>query len=219
MLTMLGGQFLKSVEIGLTSRVSPSGEETLDTALKGFQRGWPKRRVDLIGAEESDGWLILSHLHVAYSEDADDEKLLAIDLDCNKYDVEDRLAPNARRRLTRGIRKIREALELLEPHTIDKHFHCTLGWRFPADEITSAIHLPLLQISIPGTPFEQVSGVRLTGAPSSPFEYAILDLEGQDNLQLTIRFQYYDSLSPATIDTVVRKGEEIREHIVKAKDS
>lgn len=219
MLTTLGQQALKSVALGLAFSISLPVAEDLDVELKEVVKRWPDRPIDVMGASESDGTVILCHMQMHYRDETEEKKTLDINLDCNKYEVEGGLPSAVRRRLTRALNSVSAIMAVLESHAADKHFHCTLGWRFPVDSVTPIIHLPLMQIPIPGTPFEQVSGVRLTSSTPDVFQYAVLDLESEDQLHLTIRFEYHGSFSPSTIDTAIGRGEELRKSIVKWKDT
>ena len=207
-----------SAEIGLAFSISLSDAETINEGVGHFLKRWPDRPVDLLGVDEIDGSTVLTHLQMRYRDEEDDKKIRDSDLDRVRHEVEVGLSAGVRRGLRRKTNEIFSVLTAVQSLVTDKHLHCTLSWRFPIDSVNSVLSLPLMQVPIPGTPYEQISGVRLTSSPPNVFEYAVLDLDGQDYLHLTIRFEYNGSLTQSGINTTIEKGEQLRESLVKWKN-
>ncbi len=217
MLPALRGTSIHSVSVNFGVNIPLVDSEEVDAQFQEIQKTWPRRPIDLLGGDKSDGNMVMTHIHSRYTGDTEEQPRLYVDVESFTYPLEDDLPPTERRRLRRDLQKIDSFLATLNRFTNEIHFHCRLNWRFPLGSIISVIHLPLMQVPIPGTPYEQISGVRLTSSSPGDSEYAILDLEGQEQLHLTIVFQHNGFLSQPFVNTTIEKGEEIRKIIVDWK--
>ena len=208
---------LRSLGIGFGVLVTPSDAEKLDELAQGIQKNWPRRPLDLLGGYTDGSHVMMTHIRSLYVEETEEQERVQVDLDFVTYHEEEGVVSSVRRRLSRDAQKIIDFLTLLTRFSNEIHFHCRLNWHFSVDNINTIIRLPLLEIPIPGTPYEQIRGVRFGGATDSD-EYAILDLDSEDQIHLTISLQYFGALSDPIIDMAIQKGEELRKILLRLKD-
>ena len=123
-----------------------------------------------------------------------------------------------RRRIRNPAEKMDDlmaVLPLLNPVTQEAHLHCNCHWQLETSRWLPVVSLPLLRVTMPGSPFRQVSGVRLTPEDLGRNEFAVLDMGGgvEGRFHVSMGFGMTGPISEATFDEVAEEAERLL-HVV-----
>ena len=153
-------QYLSSANLSVRLVIEPEYESNLTNLLVEWEKRWPRRPIDLLGAEAVESNVDFYHLTMEF-EDGGDQQIIEVKLD---YFQAQKGTIRVRRRAQRerDLRGVHGILEFLESSRIESHFHCHVDWEFPRNRFSTMISLPLMRINIPGVPFNMISGVRLS---------------------------------------------------------
>ena len=210
---------LESVEIHTSFDASQEVQDTLVDTLVKYQRGWPRRNLDFSGAEVSDDATLLSHLFIVSHKAPDEGHHVFLGLDLRRNESVDVVPGRQKRRLETKAQAIEQILRATATLSIQCDFHCTIAWRFLADSVSSIVHLPLLTVSIPGTSFGQVNGVRFASTDENPHEYVTLDLIGEQDLRVLTHFVFSGILSSDILEGALERGKSLKDVFVNQKGS
>jgi len=191
--------------------------QSLSDRLVEMEKAWPKRPVDFLGGEATDDQLSLSHLLLAVeNRTEEDSKHLELELNYSQHKLTSGISTRRRRKLQNDAASINSTLSLLAEFIQESHWHCTCHWTFNPDLISTIIQLPLLRIPIPGSQMTEISGVRFTDPLKS--EHVILDLISPDSIHMAAYFAFHQTFSTDIIDTVVARGEAIRDVFISPRE-
>ncbi len=209
---------LEVVEITTTLSVStPSEWHALSDRLVQMEKRWPKRPIDLLGGEATDDNLGLSHLHLSVEKRAgEDSEHLELELNYSQHHLAKRIPARRLRKMQNDDASFRSTLSVLGDFSQDSHLHCTCHWTFNPNLISTVIQFPLLQIPVPGTRMTEINGVKFTDPRKS--EYVILDLVSSDNIHMAAYFAFHQAINADIINTVVARGEVIREAFISPRE-
>lgn len=209
---------LDSAEITTALSIStPSEWNALSDRLLEIEKRWPRHPVDLLGGEETDDRLSLSHLALSVDNRVgEDLNYLELELIYSQLKLTKRIPARRRRKLQDDAASVKSTLSLLEEFFQESQWHCNCHWTFNPDLITPVIQLPLLRVQVPGTHLNEISGVRFTDPLRS--EFVILDLVGPEELHMTANFTFHQTFVKDIIDTVVARGEVIRDAFISPRE-
>ena len=205
---------LEYVEIHTSFDTSEEVQNSLVAALAEYQKSWPKRDLDTLGVQMYGDEMLVSHLSISHHSDPHEEGHVLFQLDIRKREALREISTRRRRSLESKVLSIQRALDAIGSLSVQCNAHCTVAWRFLADSVSSIVQLPLLKVSVPGTPFGQVSGVRFTPADAESHQYVVLDLIGGKDLHLSSHFVLSSILSFDILERVVVEGQKIKSAFV-----
>ena len=214
MLETLADRFLKVVRIRTTLAIRRNLEEP-DASLANIQRRWPRRPIDLLGGLVRDEVMLLTHLAVGEPDEEEDTDRLGVDLILSQHPLSERIPSRRKRGMEATRHSIERVLAILQDFASPSHFHCRFSWTYSQDEVTPIIQLPILRMDIPGTPFRQISGVRLSDPRDESLEYAILDLEPDGRLLLSVDLAFGETISPNIVDIAMERGDGVQKALIK----
>ena len=117
-----------------------------------------------------------------------------------------------------GIETINAFLAMLDAFSGQVNFGCRSMWNLEFAHWTPRISLPLLQVSIPGTSFEQVSGIRLSPRRRSPREYAIVNMKNDESFSVSLGFIFRSGLTGHLLTDAATESRRIRDAIILRSD-
>ena len=208
---------LDFVDVHASFDVSEEAQASLIGVLAEYQKGWPKRGLDILGAEVSGDEPLSSHLQINHYKYPDPAGHIHLELELRKRESLKDVTSRRRKRLEDRALSITMALKGIERLSIQCDIHCTIAWRFLTESVSPIVQLPLLKMDIPGTSFGQVSGIRFTFPSEDPHEYVALDLIGEKELRLLSHFVFSESLSADVLDRVLEKGGYVKDAFVKQR--
>ena len=203
--------------INITASVEV-GEESyreLITAFAGFPRSRKTElHVEIEGATASGNRLIFSRLSISGHPTGEDNTFhCTVDL---LYENGSMGAFQTRRRRTleRRFPTISAALEVLNQFGLECNFQCSMTWGFNIETISPIIQLPQLRINIPGTPLNQMVGVRFTSDNETNEDHVILDLITGSHWHLTSHSEVSRSWASDVIERLVEGADTVKESFV-----
>ncbi len=209
---------LERIEISASLKVSDEVHTYLVDTIGERQRRWPKRDLDLEGAAVIDDELLHAQLWITSHKASDEEHHTRLALEVSKRRPAGNLASRQRRNLENRFRAIESIMGAISTRSLECDIHCTMAWRFLAELTSSIVQLPLLTVSVPGTAYGQISGVRFTSTSANPDEYVAIDLIGDKNLRVLSHLVVSDILSSDILDKVFDRGKLVKDGFVKPKD-
>ena len=118
-------------------------------------------------------------------------------------------------RLTENVDGLKRSLAVLSSVSHEQLLDCTSYWLPNTYRWLPAISLPLLRVPIPGTPFRQVSGIRLTPEDPSALESAIIDMHSNEGtFRITIGFSVTGSISEGILTEAATAAESLFRGVV-----
>ena len=214
----LDSRSLEVVEINTTLSLLTQPEwDALSDELVGIEKRWPRRPVDLLGGAATDDNLGLSHLQLSVEKRTGEGSTnLELELNYTQHHLAKRIPARRLRKLQDDHASLNRTLSLLGEFSQEAHLHCTCHWNFSRDLISTVIQFPLLQIPVPGTRMTEINGVKFTDPLKS--EYVVLDLINSDNIHMAAYFAFHQGISSDIINTVVARGEVIREAFISPRE-
>ena len=203
---------LRSIHATTHLDVAINAWESLTASLRRFDRRWPARPIDLYGVDSTDFGLVGLHLHLGHAGQESGNEALHLDIGRSTLRTFPRVPPRQRKRLTTDVQAIDELLKNLQPYGESVEFHATISWRFAVDSVVPVIGLPILRLDLPGFPFEQIAGVRF--AVSSSDQHAILDLDDQGRLSVSVHVATEENLDSSITSRLVQRATRLKDALV-----
>ena len=90
-------------------------------------------------------------------------------------------------------------------------------WSLDFAQWTPCVTLPLIQIRFPGTPYQRISGVRLSSDRSDGAEYAILDMTSATTFTVALSFTFESPVSVHLCGAGVEAARRARDLVIIRK--
>lgn len=204
-------QYLNLVHFSARLTTEPEYEDLLANLLIEYEKRWPSRPIDLMGAQDVGDKTELHHFRMDLEEERN-EKHIDVQMD---YFLVEKSNIRAKGKAQRGrdMRAVQRILEFLESSKTESHFHCNVDWEFPRSLYSTLISLPLMRLNMSGVHFDKISGVRLSGV--GPNRNVILD-QTLDESATTVNafFNFYNLWGPQIIQRVFQEGESLIEPLI-----
>ena len=215
MLAEMRDSSLHLVDLHTSFDISQEVQDFLTEAFLKVQKGWPNRSLHLLGALESGGEVLFSHLQMSYTKSRDGGGHIHLYLTFNRGTNTGTVTSRKRKNLAEKADAIEKAMEAVASCSISCDTHCTIAWQLSGETFSPIVQLPLLRLNIPETPFGQVSGVRFTSLGEDSHEYVVLDITGEKDLHIASHFVLSGNLSSDILETAVERSSRLKDAFVK----
>jgi hypothetical protein len=164
-----------------------------------------------ISASHSDGReLFRVQLYVGARSPEQGRYLVHIEVDCEIFDLQNQ-QPSQQ---TSNLDAMKEVLTLLSAFTQGSRLQCKGRWFFDWDDWEPIVSLPILKMNIPGTPYRQISGFRLSVDDTKGPDYAIFDMETEEYFSVIIGFTTEGSMSVSLFNDIAARVQPLKDGIV-----
>ena len=126
-------RFLLRLHFGARLPMSNDVYERIGQGLVEYEKRWPRRPVDLLGAAEHDGNVLIYHLTMALEEE-DEEKYIDADMEIIQHFGES-IRSRRTARLTREFDAIQGILSLIGSIGHQNHLHCQMSNRMSLHQL------------------------------------------------------------------------------------
>ena len=186
--------------------------------LQEFDLGWPDRGITLNAAHWFGRGLVTLRLWFSSCDldDAEDYVLVAYEWEVDPVSIEVLTAEH--QELIEASTYVNSLTAAMGSLVGSKTFRCTSFYRLSLSDWTPCIALPLMRINIPGSPFQQISGVRFTSPHPSKHHFAVLEMVDEDTLNVSLGFASEGDLSDRFFETLTFDSGRMRDYVVKHKD-
>ena len=189
----------------------------VEESLQRFDNKWPRRSVAIEAGYPSDDYLVDTNLWFSSFDPDDDEDFVLVQIEWERGLPRPKKLTRQLQKLIDRVRDIDAILLALKPFIDLTDSRCQSHYQLDLEEWTPCVSLPLLQIKVPGTSLERISGVRLTSSNPSTYESATLDLLDGSRFGVSLAFRAKGTLSEELFDTVSLHSRRIRDCLVKPR--
>ena len=207
---------LEHIDLHTTFDSPESLRTTLAEGLVRYQKSWPRRDLDMLGANSVGSELVLSHLRVSYHDYPSEAGHVALSLDYRRQESIGGALKSKRGSLQSKYRVIEAIMQVIHGLSVECDIHCTLSWQFSAETVSPIVQLPMLRVSVPGTSFGQISGVRFTPSDADEHQYVVIDLIDKNTLHLSSHFVLSGILSDDILKKAIEYGTHLKDAFAKS---
>ena len=191
----------------------------LKDVIQDYDSRWPQRNITIEGAHVLGDSLVTVTLWLSSVDPDDDDDFVFVRITWGTVPVQGKRLTRKERNLVNKLSGINSTLLALSHFAERVEFRCTSFYRLDMERWTPCVSLPLLQINIPGTPFQRISGVRFTSEQSDT-PYAILDVLDESTLGVSLGFSLEEALSSEEVfDIVALESSRMRDCLVAPKST
>ena len=200
----LNDPYLKNFSLAATVDVSKELYPEIAEVLNKFGSSRRPAVVRVSGGTEDDGPTYSVGLLVGSHEVDNETYHVLVEVSARRRSQPP--PPSERSRLASNAAIISDILGEIGQFSLHCNAQCTVTWEIPLEKTQSLIPLPLLQIDAPGVPFQQISGIRLTGGDNEYGVYVNLSLVNSNMMEVVAHFVISDLLVPEIIEQAVKEG-------------
>ena len=186
--------------------------------LRGFDGRWPQRSMQLRAVYLSENHLVNAHFHFSNFNPKDDDDFMLVRIEWRKGRARTKKLPRRVQSLVGRSQDIDAMMAVLIPVINLASVRCESQYLLEVEQWAPRVALPLVQLPVPGTSLEQISGIRLTGSPINPNEYAILDLLTASAFSVSLSFRPDEMWEYSLFDTLAILSMRMRDCLVGSKD-
>ena len=112
-----------------------------------------------------------------------------------------------------------KALAIASPISQESRWNCIGYGMLDIDKWSPVISLPILRVNIPGTPFVQISGIRLTPESHDMRNHLVLDLRSEKELFVLLGFEHEGAISVTTFREIAEEAQGYLSRSVMPKET
>ena len=193
--------------------------EALRDVLQNYDSRWPRRNITIEGAHEVGNNLVIIDFWLTSFDPDDDDDYVFVRITWGSVPTQGERLTRRERNLVKKLSNINAMLSALSPFVELGESRCSSSYHLNMEQWTPCISLPLLQINVPGTSLQRVSGVRFTSQQPDAHEYAILDMVDESTLSVSLGFRSEGALSEEVFDIVELESRRMRDCLVVPKNT